>query len=94
MKKFWIPLIVLTVILLAGCASWPRGVTGYFSDVPITLRGEATTQVWLGFFGPDHPSAEEIARRNGITTISSVERFTRPGILNLWIEITTVVTGI
>ena len=92
-KAIFVVAIAIIALALAGCGSIFVPAPGYFSDVPITLRGEATSRLWLGMFGADHPVAEAIARDAGITTIASVERFVRPGILGLWIDSTVIVTG-
>ena len=101
MKKFWIPLIALTVILLAGCASWNFqpliDVTGGYinSDVSMVRTGSATSRTILGWwFGEEtFPTVDRVASENGITRIATVQHIVRPGVLFLWTDWTTIVTG-
>jgi hypothetical protein len=45
-------------------------------------------------FGKEsYPSVEQVAKENGINKIATVEYYYKPGILNLWINFITIVTG-
>ena len=99
MKKFIIVLAAaLAVCIFAGCASNLQGGGNYTwystGAVTVTLRGEATNTVWLGLFGTENfPLAEKVAFDNGINKIATIERTTKLGVLGLWTEYKTVVTG-
>jgi uncharacterized protein YceK len=101
MKKFTIIVVAMVAVcLLAGCASVPAsallGPGNYYSDTARTgaKRGEATSKVWLGLFGTEsYPSVERVAKENEIVKIATVEHYAKPGILGLWIDYTTIVTG-
>ena len=55
---------------------------------------EVTHRVWLGWFGVRNwPSIAETAGSGGITKIATVEYYSTPGILGLWVDYTTIVTG-
>ena len=94
-KLIMILAIALAVVLFSGCASRTNIINWYSAGtVEMMLRGEATSIVWLGLFGSENfPSAERVARENGITRIASVERYRRLGTFGLWVEFTTIVTG-
>ena len=101
-KRFALVMLALFAaagLTLSGCAtraaSMLLGPGNFYSDTSsVTLRGEETSKVWFSIFGAeDYPPAERVARNNGITKIATVERYSRPGILNLWVEYTTIVTG-
>jgi hypothetical protein len=101
--------IAAMCLLAAGCASAPAGTydlyTGapyssapknYFSDnvTPGTVRGEATSRVWLGLFGEEkYPAVERVAKEHGISRIATVEYYEKLGALALYIDYTTTVTG-
>jgi hypothetical protein len=102
MKK----LIIMTVaiatlcLLVAGCAAMPAsamfGPGNFYSDTARTgvLRGEATSRVYLNFFGTEsYPSVERVAKENGIGKIATVEHYSRLGILGIWTDYITIVTG-
>jgi hypothetical protein len=95
MKKLIIALaVVLTIFMFAACASQQGSPGGYFSDVPMEKRGEASCTVWFAIFGSyTYPPAETVARDNGITKISSVEQYSKLGTFGLWTVYTTIVTG-
>ena len=101
MKKFKFVLILAVVSLFVmSCANINMAplsnVTGdYFnSDVPMTRTASATSRVWLGIFGPEYyPLVQRVAAENGITRIASVEYTVQPGILGLWLDFTTTITG-
>ena len=98
MKKLIIVLAIASAVcLFAGCASHLNGranYTWYNTSVTVNLRGEETSTVWLGLFGTQtYPAAEKVAKDNGINKIATVERYSKPGILGLWTDYTTIVTG-
>jgi hypothetical protein len=102
MKKLIVVAAVIFVmgVLVTGCASTPAsallGPGNYYSDVVQTgiLRGEATSKVWFGVFGKEtYPPVERVAKDNGIKKIATVEHYAKLGILSLWIDYTTIVTG-
>jgi len=67
----------------------------YFnSSVSVVKKGQATGKVWLFIFGKEYfPSAAKVASDNGIRKIASVEYNVRPGILCIWMDYTTIVSG-
>jgi hypothetical protein len=105
-KRFWftMSLVVLAFgMTLASCASSPLTKT-VLSREPVQVisrinavsakTGELTNKVWLKAFGSrSFPSISEAAKAGGITKIATVEYYTKPGILGIWIEYTTIVTG-
>ena len=101
MKKLTIVVaIVALCILVAGCASVPAsallGPGNFYSDTVATgaKRGEATNRVYLGLFGAESfPSVERVAKENEITKIATVEHYSQLGILAIWTDYTTIVTG-
>ncbi|MCL2043965.1 MAG: TRL-like family protein [Treponema sp.] len=94
MKKILL-IPALVVITFAGCASFTRNVNWYSSgDVAMEMRVEARNVVYFGLFGErSYPSAEQLARENGITRLATVERYWKLGVFGLWIEYITIVTG-
>jgi hypothetical protein len=89
---------------LAGCASAPARSGFMDGNKPLTIvstvntdsdkTGKNTSRVWLGIFGNvTYPSISETAEQGGITKIATVEYYKKPGILNLWTDYTTIVTG-
>jgi hypothetical protein len=102
MKKLTIVMVAILAICLsvAGCASIPAsnlfGPGNYYSDTVKTgsIRGEATSRVWVGLFGKErYPPVERVAKDNGINKLSTVEHYAKPGILGIWTDYTTIVTG-
>ena len=99
MKKAIIIAISIAALALMGCATTKNssllGPGNYWSgDVAMTLVGQETSRVWLGFFGEmAHPPVHQVARNAGITRIATVEHFSQLGILGLWTDFTTKVTG-
>jgi uncharacterized protein YceK len=102
MKKisFMIVAILVMCFLMAGCASIPAsaffGPGNYYSDTVAVgvKRGEETSKVWLGYFGKEsYPPVERVAKDNGISKIATVEHYAKLGILALWVDYTTIVTG-
>ena len=105
-KKNWLGILVMMLVFgmtVVGCASSPL-TKGFLSNEPVqvvsevnaesTKTGELTNKVWLGVFGSRFfPSIAETAKAGGITKIVTVEYYTKPGILGLWGEYTTIVTG-
>ena len=105
-KNSWLGILVMVLVfgmVFVGCASSPL-TKSFFSNEPVqvvsevnaesTKTGELTNQVWLGAFGSrSFPSIAETAKAGGITKIVTVEYYTKPGILGLWSEYTTIVTG-
>jgi hypothetical protein len=102
MKKLTVFVVILAALclLVAGCASVPAsallGPGNYFSDsvTPGVKRGEATGRVYLGYFGTEsYPPVERVAKDNGISKIATVEHYAQLGILGIWTDYTTIVTG-
>jgi len=64
------------------------------SGAGIAKKGTASGKVWLGLFGKiSYPTIEEAAKSGGIKKIATVEYYNKPGILGLWTDYTTIVTG-
>ena len=62
--------------------------------IAIEKTGELTSKVWLGFIGKEtFPTVAQVAIENGITKVASVEYKITPGILFLWMDYTTTVSG-
>jgi hypothetical protein len=91
-------------LMVAGCASTPARSGFMDGGKPLQVvstvnttsskTGTLTSTVWLGIFGEvTYPTIAAAAQKGGITKIATVEYYVRPGILNLWAEYTTVVTG-
>jgi len=105
-RKNWMGMLVMVLafgVVLGGCASTPL-TKGIYSNEPVqvisrintesTKTGELTNSVYLGYFGKrSFPSISETAKAGDITKIATVEYYQKPGILGLWIEYTTIVTG-
>ena len=99
MKKIILILTVVAAIcVFSSCASQSNGVNGMINsslDATISLRGEETHTVYFGIFGEyNYPPFEKVARDNGINKIATVERYYKVGVFGIWIEYTTIVTGI
>jgi hypothetical protein len=95
MKKFLLLGIVALTMIFVSCATITSR-KAQLSDVNgnSIKTGVATGKVWLGIFGDKiSPTAEEAAKNGGITKIATIERSIKPGILMLWIDYTTTVTG-
>jgi len=95
-----IALLAVIGFSMASCASFNFtpviNTTGDYvnSTVSIAKRGEATSRVWIGLFGKEtFPTVEYVAKENGITKIATVEHTVKPGILLLWMDYTTIVSG-
>jgi hypothetical protein len=100
-KGFLLVGAVALVTLFASCATVPgTGLFGSKGPVFSEVNGdsvktaEASTKVWLGIFGSySFTPAAKVAQDNGITKIATVEYYQKPGILGLWTEYFTIVTG-
>jgi hypothetical protein len=90
--------------VVMGCASTPAKSGFADGKRPLTIvstvnessakTASLTTKVWLGLFGTTtFPSIADVAKEGGIQEIATVEYYVRPGILYLWKEYTTIVTG-
>jgi ABC-type glycerol-3-phosphate transport system substrate-binding protein len=98
MKKLAMIAVAVVAMCLsaAGCASFATGPATFYSDTvkPGIIRGEATGRVWLGVFGEEtYPPVERVAKENGISKIATVEHYAKLGIIGLWMDYTTIVTG-
>jgi hypothetical protein len=105
-KRNWLGILVMVLVFgmtVVGCASSPL-TKSLMSNEPVqviskvnaesTKTGELTNKVWLGAFGSrSFPSIAETAKAGGITKIVTVEYYSKPGILGIWNEYTTIVTG-
>ena len=96
-------ILSIVVTMFAGCASTPQNhlaaVTvqvignGNVSSVKIS---KLTDTVYLDFYNPGgttYPSIADTAKAGGITKIATVEYYKRNGILRLWTDYTTIVSG-
>ena len=101
-KKFLGIIVFVAVIglLVAGCASIPVssliGPGNFYSDVAKVgeKRGEETGRVYLGIFGKESfPPVERVAKAAEIKKIATVEHYSKLGILGIWMDYTTIVTG-
>jgi len=95
-----IAVIAMIGLSMASCASRNYAplinLNGDYvnSTVNVTKTGSATSKIWLGFIGTESfPSVAKVAQDNGIKKIATVEYNIRPGILGLWTEYTTIVSG-
>ena len=90
-----IALIASVMVLSVGCASLTSPNAFYSDSVTVgVVRGEVTSRVWLGIFGTEnYPAVDRVASENNIRKIATVERYMTPGIFNLWMDYTTIVTG-
>ncbi|MDR0450359.1 MAG: TRL-like family protein [Treponema sp.] len=102
MKKLRFVLGILAVTLVlgvffSGCASLTSPVMLQFSTVndSVEKTGTATSKLWFGIFGGDvnFPTIETAAKNGGITRITAVQYYVRPGILGLWTDFYTIVNG-
>jgi len=101
MKKI-LSAIALAVILftVTGCASVNfqplMNLQGGYIDSSVRMNkvGTATSRVWVGIFGTEtFPSVEKVAKDAGILRIATVTYLMQPGVLNIWTDYTTTVTG-
>jgi hypothetical protein len=95
-----IVIAAVLVFLVAGCASIPAsamlGPGNFYSDTAKVgeKRGEETGRVYLGIFGKESfPPVERVAKANEIKKIATVEHYAKLGILGIWMDYTTIVTG-
>lgn len=82
--------VIATVVFLAGCYTIDTPVNATSNPVGEKV-GEASGSVILGFGSVD-ASIRSAAANGGITEISTVDVEVR-NILNLYLELTTTVTG-
>ena len=98
-KRFGvIAFVALVGIMSVSCATMNLPMLNHYGGSDTisvnSLRGEATSRVFLGFIGTENfPPAYRVAREAGITNISTIEFFVTPGILWIWADYTTIVTG-
>ena len=93
-------------ISVIGCASRPA-VFGFMygfkpiyivsvlntDTTPLKIR-MITKKVWFSYFGyATYPTISDTAKQAGISRIATIECYVKPGILGLWAEYTTIVTG-
>jgi len=101
LKTFGIIAILAVIVFsVTGCASIKfapfMNLTGDYVDssVSISKRGEAVSRVWVGIFGKEFfPTVERVAKENGITKVATVEHTVKPGILAIWVDYYTIVSG-
>jgi hypothetical protein len=103
MKKMMLLALVLCVgisTLFVGCATvrpynvLAPTITGVVSDATIAKVASETSVIVLDVFGgTQYPLAAEIAKKNGIKKIASIEYSVKLGFLGLWGEYTTTVSG-
>ena len=89
-------LCVMVGMLTMGCASLLTRHQVNLSPVngDSVRVGQAENKVWLGFIGErNYPSIDQAASAGGITKVATVEHYMRPGILMLWRDYYTIVTG-
>jgi hypothetical protein len=56
--------------------------------------GQAESRIWFTYFGDkSYPTVKEAADSAGITKIATVEYYARLGMLGLWMDYYTIVTG-
>jgi hypothetical protein len=106
-KDFFLGILAIMLVfglVLSSCAS-VQATSGFMDgNKPIqivsTVNGNSSkigtlsSTVWFRVFGEiGYPTIGDTAKEGGITKIATVEYYVRPGILNLWTEYTTVVTG-
>jgi len=99
MKKIILVLAAIAVIcVFSGCASMSQGLNGFVNssaDATMQIRGEETATVYFGLFGEfNYPPYDKVAKDNGISKISTIERYYKVGLFGIWINYTTIVTGI
>jgi len=96
-------LCILSFVMgLTGCASVPQTHGARLVQIISNVNADSvkisklSDTVYLGFFNPKgttYPSIADTARAGGITKIATVEYYSRSGILWLWTDYTTIVTG-
>jgi hypothetical protein len=96
-------ILSFAVIMMTGCASVQQihdiktvQVIGN-GNVSSVKMGKLTERIYLGFItttgGSIYPSIADTAKAGSITKIATVEYYSRGGILWLWTDYTTIVTG-
>jgi hypothetical protein len=98
MKKTFALLVLCVMVgtLAVSCASIFVQHDVNFSQVngDSVKVGQAESRVWLGYFGErSYPTIKEAADNGGITKIATVEYYAKPGILWIWTDYFTIVTG-
>ncbi|MDR0722077.1 MAG: TRL-like family protein [Treponema sp.] len=78
--------------LVAGCATITSPVVATTNPVGSKV-GQASGKIWLGVFGSADAGIQAAAKNGGITNISTVDFTQKLGILGLWVEYETTVTG-
>ena len=95
-------ILSFAIIMMTGCASVPQ--PNYPKTIQVIGNGNVnsvkisklTDRVYLGFINPggtSYPSIADTAKAGGIIKIATVEYYSRAGLLWLWTDYTTIVTG-
>ena len=105
-KTFLIGMLCIlsfVTIMITGCASVPQYYQGTAlvqvignGNVSSIKMSKLTETVYLGFINPGgttYPSIADTAKAGAITKIATVEYYSTSGILWLWTDYTTIVTG-
>jgi hypothetical protein len=98
-KKWLLGMLALALaVMLSSCASQAASAMkgpGQFYGGNATMEkyGMEANSIVLGLFGKGWPTAEKVAKDNGITKIATVEHYATPGLFFLWTRYTTIVTG-
>ena len=98
MKKTFALLVLFVLIgmLAVSCASTSVRQGVNFSQVngASVKVGQAESRVWLGAFGErTYPTVKQAADNGGITKIATVEYYSKSGVLGIWKDYFTIVTG-
>lgn len=98
MKKTFALLVlcVMVATLAISCASMKSSHMVTLSGINSNSVkvGQAESRIWLTYFGErSFPTVKEAADKAGITKVASVEYYARLGILGLWTDYYTIVTG-
>ena len=92
----------MLALAVTGCASAPQTQGTRLVQIISNANADSvkisrlTDTAYLGFINPGgttYPSIADTAKAGGITKIATVEYYSRSGILWLWIDYTTIVTG-
>ena len=94
MKKTVAMIMALTIIcfLVAGCATVTLPAAATTNPVGSKV-GQASGRIWLYAFGTADAGIQAAAKNGGIRNISTVDVTQELGILGLWVDYTTTVTG-
>ena len=93
MKKLIAVMALGAVCFLAGgCATITSPVAATTHPVGSKV-GQASGKIWLMMFGSADAGIQAAAKNGGITRISTVDVTSKLGILGLWVEFETTVTG-